>query len=128
MPKTESQATHFWLMQILQYNIPTNKKLSYTLSSIYGIGKTEANLILEKLQIGKTETLVTLTADRLQTLKDFLERKPNKYGTQKRKEILNNITRQIHLKTYKGFRHKYKYPVRGQRTRSNHQTSRKRTI
>jgi small subunit ribosomal protein S13 len=32
----------------------------------------------------------------------------------------------IDLKNYKGIRHKYKYPVRGQRTRTNAKTTKKK--
>lgn len=37
-----------------------------------------------------------------------------------------NIDNLIDLQTYRGFRHKMSYPTRGQRTRSNAQTSRRR--
>ena len=115
-------------MQILQKDIPVNRKLLYSLNSIYGIGKNEANFILEKLKIGKRETPNTLSKDKLQELKDFLESKSDKYGIQKRRNILSHIEKQVSLKTYRGFRHKHKYPVRGQRTRSNHKTAKRRTF
>lgn len=40
--------------------------------------------------------------------------------------IKNNITFLLENKTYKGLRHKLKYPVRGQRTRTNAKTTKKK--
>lgn len=42
--------------------------------------------------------------------------------------VNKNVNTLIKIKSYKGLRHYYKYPTRGQRTRSNARTSRKRKI
>jgi ribosomal protein S13 len=39
--------------------------------------------------------------------------------------VKNNIKFLIKIKTYKGTRHKLKYPVRGQRTHTNGKTTKK---
>lgn len=39
----------------------------------------------------------------------------------------NNIEKYIKNKSYKGVRHKYKYPTRGQRTRSNGKTQKNKS-
>jgi len=39
--------------------------------------------------------------------------------------LKDNIQRLIKLNTFRGIRHKFGYPVRGQRTRSNAKTSKK---
>ena len=41
-------------------------------------------------------------------------------------KIYMNIKHLITLKTYKGFRHKYKLPLNGQRTKTNAQTQKKK--
>ena len=43
-------------------------------------------------------------------------------------EIKGRINFLLEQKTYKGVRHKLKYPVRGQRTRTNAKTTKKKTI
>jgi small subunit ribosomal protein S13 len=43
-------------------------------------------------------------------------------------EIKGRINFLLEHKTYKGVRHKLKYPVRGQRTRTNAKTTKKKTI
>jgi len=43
-------------------------------------------------------------------------------------EIKGRISFLLENKTYKGVRHKLKYPVRGQRTRTNAKTTKKKTI
>jgi small subunit ribosomal protein S13 len=50
----------------------------------------------------------------------------NKIGKQLKIKVQNIIKFYVELKNYKGIRHKYKYPVRGQRTRTNAKTSKKK--
>lgn len=50
----------------------------------------------------------------------------NKIGKQLKIKIQNIIKFYVELKSYKGLRHKYKYPVRGQRTRTNAKTTKKK--
>jgi small subunit ribosomal protein S13 len=50
----------------------------------------------------------------------------NKIGKQLKTKIQKTIKFYVELKSYKGLRHKYKYPVRGQRTRTNAKTTKKK--
>jgi len=50
----------------------------------------------------------------------------NKVGKQLKTKIQKIIKFYVDLKNYKGLRHKYKYPVRGQRTRTNGKTTKKK--
>lgn len=50
----------------------------------------------------------------------------NKIGKQLKIKTQNIIKFYVELKSYKGLRHKYKYPVRGQRTRTNAKTTKKK--
>jgi len=50
----------------------------------------------------------------------------NKVGKQLKTKIQSIIKFYVDLKSYKGLRHKYKYPVRGQRTRTNAKTTKKK--
>lgn len=50
----------------------------------------------------------------------------NKIGKQLKIKVQKIIKFYVELKNYKGIRHKYKYPVRGQRTRTNAKTSKKK--
>ena len=52
----------------------------------------------------------------------------NKLGKQLKLEIQKKIEFYIEIKSYKGMRHKFKYPVRGQRTRTNAKTIKKKNF
>lgn len=52
----------------------------------------------------------------------------NKLGKQLKLEIQKRIEFYIEIKSYKGMRHKFKYPVRGQRTRTNAKTIKKKNF
>jgi len=52
----------------------------------------------------------------------------NKIGKVLKNKIEKTIQFYIDIKTYKGIRHKFKYPVRGQRTRTNAKTIKKKKL
>jgi small subunit ribosomal protein S13 len=52
----------------------------------------------------------------------------NRIGKVLKNKIKKTIQFYIDLKSYKGFRHKFKYPVRGQRTKTNAKTVKKTKI
>ena len=48
-----------------------------------------------------------------------------RFGSELKKDLRADILLLIHLKTYRGIRHKMKYPSRGQRTHTNGKTKKK---
>ena len=54
--------------------------------------------------------------------------KKNFFGKLLKQKIKNRINFLIKNKTFKGMRHKNKYPARGQRTRTNAKTKKKVTL
>jgi len=53
----------------------------------------------------------------------FFEDKKNLLGNSLRKDVKDNIVRKIKINSYQGFCFKNKFPVRGQRRRSNAKTA-----
>ncbi len=110
-------------MRILGVNIPDNKKISFSLSYVYGIGFSSAQKILNEAKIDLQKTTKDLTSQEINKLKEIIEKKFKVEGDLRR-EIMMNIKRLIDISSYRGLRHKRNLPVRGQRTKSNSRTRR----
>ena len=99
-----------------------NNKLSFVnkILSNYGIGKKLATNLFKNSGLNIRNNPKSVKTKQLndidKKLKSFQLGKKLKDNT---KEIINFLTK---IKTYKGVRHKLKYPVRGQRTHTNAKT------
>ena len=90
----------------------------------FGIGATKKKSLRKifGLNIRKTPRKIQIKQKNL--IRKILVK--NKIGKQLKTKIQDIIKFYIDLKNYKGIRHKYKYPVRGQRTRTNAKTTKKK--
>lgn len=104
--------------------LPHNKKVYYSLTHIYGLGKKQAFNICARLGISPK----LLIKDLDQNLQILLIKNLNNLLIQKKlkTKIRRTIDKEIKLKTYRGLRLKLGLPVHGQRTHSNYKTSRKK--
>lgn len=114
-------------MRILNYEINEKIPLKRALTSIYGVSKKNVRKILHKLKIGQNETIHSITSDNIIRLKDFFLQQ-NNFGNYLFNKVKSHIKDKIIQHTYTGYRHLQGYPVRGQRTRSNHKTAAKKNI
>ena len=108
------------MARIAGINIPLNKHVVISLTSIYGIGRSRAQQICSAAGVA-TETQA----------KDLAEPEVAKLRTavanfivegDLRREISMNIKRLMDLGSYRGIRHRRGLPLRGQRTRTNART------
>jgi small subunit ribosomal protein S13 len=108
------------MARIAGINIPDQKHLLISLTSIYGIGKSRATKICEKVGLPPTNKVKTLTESQIEQIRDEL----SKYIVEGdlRREVAMNIKRLMDLGCYRGLRHRRGLPVRGQRTRTNART------
>jgi small subunit ribosomal protein S13 len=90
---------------------------------IYGIGKILAFKLFNKIGLNSRKKKIKLKSGYktifLTLVKDFLKGKELKNKIKKIFEFSEKI------RTYKGMRNKYKYPCRGQRTKTNGKTKKK---
>jgi len=109
------------LVRISGVDIPNDKHINIALTYIFGIGRSAANTILEKLNIGKSIKAKDLSEDEIVKIRDYIE---NNYTIEGdlRREVSQNIKRLIEVNSYRGIRHKRGLPVRGQRTHTNART------
>jgi small subunit ribosomal protein S13 len=108
------------MARIAGINIPMNKHVSIGLTSIFGIGRSRALLILESAGIAPTTRVKDLTDAEVAAIRSALAKWPVEGDL--RREVSMNIKRLMDLGTWRGMRHRKGLPVRGQRTRTNART------
>lgn len=113
-------------MRISGINIPDEKKLEFALPYIYGIGKNNVRVILEKAKIDGNKRVNTLTEEEQKKIQQALE--TYKLEGDLRTEVNANIRRLKDIGAYRGARHSHNLPARGQRTRSNARTKRGKRV
>jgi len=99
-------------------DIPRNKQVWVSLQYIYGIGPTLSRKILNETGIDHETKADSLTDDEVSRLREVIDREYMIEG-ELRKEVNLNIRRLIEIGSYRGSRHRYSLPARGQRTRTN---------
>ena len=108
------------LARIAGVDIPRNKRVEISLTYIYGIGKSTSNEILEKAKVNKDTKVKDLTEEEVGQIRTIVDE--YKIEGELRKEIRLNIKRLMHIKSYRGLRHRNGLPVRGQKTKTNART------
>lgn len=102
-------------------NLPSNKRIEYGLTYLFGIGLKTSQDILNKLKINFDKRVKDLTNDEVAAIQKEVS---SNYMTEGelRKDIAMNIKRLQEAGAYRGLRHKKGLPVRGQRTKTNART------
>jgi len=108
-------------MRISGITIP-NKRLSYALTALYGIGLSRAEDICAKAKVDENKKADDLTPEEENKLRAIIE--TFKLEGDLKREISGNIKRLKDIGAYRGVRHSRKLPVRGQRTKTNSRTVR----
>lgn len=106
------------MARIAGVDIPRDKRAEIALTYIYGIGRSTAQKILDKLGVSRDEKMKDLTDDEIQRIRLHIEQNYKVEGSL-RTEIQLNIKRLMEIGCYRGIRHKRRLPVRGQRTKTN---------
>ncbi|MFH1473197.1 MAG: 30S ribosomal protein S13 [bacterium] len=109
-------------MRILGITIPEEKRLEIGLTTIFGIGRSRAQMILNQAGVSLGTKSKDLSIEQENKIRSIVE-SITLEGDLKR-EVGGNIKRLKDIKTYRGLRHLRNLPVRGQRTKSNARTKR----
>ena len=115
--------------RIAGVDIPGGKRAEVALTTIYGIGRSRANEILERVGLDPNSHPDDWSEDDTKKVRALIEDNYNVEG-QLRTEIQLNIKRLMDIGCYRGLRHRRGLPVRGQRTKTNARTrkGRKKTV
>ena len=115
------------MARIAGVNIPQNKIVQVGLTYIYGIGNKFSKQICKDLDISKSTRVNQLSDDQILKIREYIDKNFSVEGDLRRDTSIS-IKRLIDLACYRGFRHKKKLPVRGQRTRCNARTRKGKAI
>ncbi len=107
--------------RIAGVDIPSDKKIKISLRYIYGVGPSNAIVILKEAGIDPERRAKELTEEELAKIIGILDKDFLVEGALRR-SIQQNIARLRDVGSYRGNRHRRALPVRGQRTRSNART------
>lgn len=109
-------------MRLLGITIPDEKRLEIGLTTLYGIGRSRAQDILDEAGVAYETKAKEATIEQENKIRAIIESLILE-GDLKR-EVAANIKRLKDIKAYRGVRHQRSLPVRGQRTKSNSRTRR----
>ncbi|MCV0426882.1 MAG: 30S ribosomal protein S13 [Roseibium sp.] len=109
------------MARIAGVNIPTNKRVVIALQYIHGIGKKNAQEIIEKNKIDASRRVNELSDAEVLSIRETIDRDYMVEGDLRRDTAMN-IKRLMDLGCYRGLRHRRGLPVRGQRTHTNART------
>lgn len=115
------------MARIAGINLPTNKRIDAALPYIYGIGRSNAKVILEAVGVDGSKRVYQLTEDEVIKIREHIDANYEVEGDLKR-EVAANIKRMMDIGCYKGLRHRKRLPVRGQRTHTNARTRKGKAV
>lgn len=102
-------------------NLPSNKRVEYSLPYIFGIGLVGSQDILTKIGISFDRRVKDLTDIEIAAIQKEITDNYKVEG-ELRRDISLNIKRLQEIGSYRGLRHKRGLPARGQRTKTNART------
>jgi small subunit ribosomal protein S13 len=107
--------------RIAGVDVPGSKRAEVALTSIFGIGRSRANEILERVGLDPGSHPDEWSEEETRNLRALIEDNYLVEG-QLRTDIQLNIKRLMDIGCYRGLRHRRGLPVRGQRTHTNART------
>ena len=108
------------MARIAGINIPLNKHVVISLTSIFGIGNSRAKQICAAASVAPDTQVKDLAEPEVANLRTAVAN--FEIEGDLRREISMNIKRLMDLGSYRGIRHRRGLPLRGQRTRTNART------
>jgi len=109
------------MARVVGVDLPRNKRVEVALTSIYGVGPTRAQRLIERVGIDPSTRVHELTDEQANQLTALIQNEYRVEG-ELRREVAGNVKRLMEINCYRGQRHKRSLPVRGQRTHTNART------
>ena len=108
-------------IRIVGVDLPQNKRGVIALTYIFGIGKSRAEMILNKAGVNHDTKVQDWTDDNASEIRRVISEEFKVEG-ELRSEVQLNIKRLMDIGCYRGIRHRLGLPVRGQSTKNNART------
>jgi len=109
-------------MRILGITIPDKKRLEIGLTTLFGVGRSRAQQILNEAKVDWGTKAKDLSIEKENEIRKIIE--GLKIEGDLKREVSGNIKRLKDIKCYRGVRHGRSLPSRGQRTKTNSRTRR----
>jgi small subunit ribosomal protein S13 len=109
-------------MRIAGITLPENKRIEFSLTAVYGIGRQVALDIIKKVGIAEGTKPSDLTTDDENAIRNAIEEMGVLIEGELRREVGSHIKRLKDISSYRGSRHIKRLPCRGQRTKTNART------
>ncbi len=109
------------MARIAGVDLPPRKPVEIGLTSIYGIGRARAKVLLEQAEVDGATKVKDLTEDEARRIREVITKVGGVEGDL-RKEVTTHIRRLMEIGCYRGVRHRRGLPTRGQRTSTNART------
>ena len=110
------------MARILGVDIPGEKRIDVALRYVYGLGPSNARVILQRAQIDPALRAKNLTEQQLSQIVHAIQEGKYVIEGDLRRELGINLKRLQAIKCYRGIRHLRSLHVRGQRTQTNART------
>jgi small subunit ribosomal protein S13 len=114
------------MARIANVNLPKDKRIEVGLTAIFGIGRKLSRKILMGLKMNLDTRVKDLTEEEIAKIREAVV-KITTEGDLRRK-VSMDIKRLQDIGTYRGFRHRRRLPVRGQRTKTNARTKKGKRV
>jgi small subunit ribosomal protein S13 len=108
--------------RILGVDIPKEKRIEIALTYLYGIGRSNSNVVLKEAGINPDKRAKDLSDEEISHITVAFEKLGLRLEGDLRRDISQDIKRLMDIGSYRGSRHKKGLPARGQRTRTNART------
>ncbi|MCX6279824.1 MAG: 30S ribosomal protein S13 [Bacteroidetes bacterium] len=117
------------MARIAGIDLPKNKRGEIGLTYIFGIGKSNAQKILDTAGVDRNKKVQEWNDDEQNKIRSVINENYKIEGAL-RSEVQMNIKRLMDIGSYRGIRHRLGLPVRGQSTKNNARTrkGRKKTV
>ena len=109
------------MARIVGVDLPKNKRGVIGLTYIYGIGRSNAESILDEAGIDHSIKVKDWNDDQIAKVREVVNAEYKVEGAL-RSETQMNIKRLMDIGCYRGIRHRIGLPVRGQSTKNNART------
>ena len=104
--------------RVIGVDIPNDKRLEFSLTYIFGVGRTTAAKVCADINLDPGMPARDLTEEQVTTLSGYIDKNYLVEG-ELRRFSTGAINRLRDIGCYRGLRHRRGLPVRGQRTKTN---------
>jgi small subunit ribosomal protein S13 len=115
------------MVYIFNVNLKGSSKVLYSLVKLYGFGIHLSLVILNDLNIGHNCRIKDLNQNTVVKIIRWVEKNRIMIESVLKQKVTSDINKLKHIKTYRGLRHLYSLPVRGQRTKTNASSVKRKT-